>query len=190
MNKRLYPIWASLLVLVFFTIRYILSKNYEFLTYVVVLGATIYFIFKSDKFFKYPALARWGFAIWMFLHLAGGSFKIAGVRLYDYILVPLVGEPYNFLRYDQVIHTYCYFVITLFVYSVVLFVAKDKIRTKTAFVLIFLGGIGIGAINEIIEFSTVALFNAKGVGDYFNNSLDLIFNSLGALIAAFYSRKY
>ena len=190
MQKRLYPIWASLAILLFFTILYIIKGNYEFLTYVVALLVVIFFIFKTDKIYQYSSLARWSFAVWMFSHMAGGSFYFNGTRLYDIILVKILSEPYNILKYDQLIHGFCYFVITLFVYSVVKFTAKEKIKTKSALALVFLASIGIGALNEIIEFLTVALFNSQGVGGYFNNALDLIFNSIGAIIAVFYAKKY
>lgn len=189
MEKRMKPIWISLFLLLIFTIYYLFSNNFEFLTYVLALGIVLFIIFKTDKIFKYLPIARWGFTIWMFLHLAGGSFNINGTRLYDIVLIKLIGEPFNILRYDQIVHTFCYFILTLFIYSVVISVSNKKIANKTMLLIVFLAGIGIGAINEIIEFLTVALFNAKGVGDYFNNSLDLIFNSIGAILAVLYSRK-
>ena len=46
-----------------------------------------------------------------------------------------------------------------------------------------LASLGLSAINEIIEFSTVAFFNADGVGGYHNNALDLVFNLMGILLA-------
>lgn len=189
MGKRSnYPIWASLVVLIIFTLRYVLTKNYEFLTYIAVLGAVIFFIIKSDKIFSYTDVAKWGFAIWMFLHMAGGSFYINGIKLYDTMLIKILPDPYNILKFDQLVHAFCYFVIALFVYSIVKSIAKKEVKTKTFFVIVVLAATGIGAINEIIEFLTVALFGATGVGGYFNNALDLIFNLAGAIVAVFYAR--
>ena len=57
--------------------------------------------------------------------------------------------------------------------------------------IIILIASGIGAFNEIIEFFAVVFFNAaKGVGGYFNNALDLVFNLIGAIIASFIITKY
>jgi uncharacterized membrane protein YjdF len=180
--------WLNILLLGFFTLLFISKKNYEFLTYTVTLGILIYLIQWSDKFFKYSNLAKYGFSFWLFLHLAGGSFKVAGTRLYDLILIPLVGEPFNILRYDQVIHGYCYFVITLFVYALVTYMlnktrGKVKVNPFLIGLIVVLASEGISAINEIIEFSTVAFFHATGVGDYYNNALDLVFNLIGAIFA-------
>jgi putative membrane protein len=189
MNKRLYPIWASLFILVLFTIIYLIQGNYEFLAYILTLGIAIFIIFKADKFFKFPGAARWGFAIWMLLHMLGGSLFINGKKLYDTVLINIIGDPYFILKYDQFVHAFCYFVITLFVYSLVVYISKSKILTKTSILIIILAGIGIGAINEMIEFATVVFLNSTGVGGYTNNALDLFFNSIGAILSIFYIKN-
>ncbi len=43
---------------------------------------------------------------------------------------------------------------------------------------------GLGVLNELIEFSAVLVFPDTNVGGYFNTALDLVFNTLGALAAA------
>lgn len=184
-----YAILTSILILVFFTIRYLISGNYEFLTYVVVLGLVIWILAKTNKIFHYSNLAKYGFASWLFLHLAGGSFKVGGTRLYDLILWPLIGEPYNILRYDQVIHGYCYFIMTLLLYSVVVYATRNKASKTMIITLAVLSSMGISALNEVIEFSTVAFFGATGVGNYWNNALDLVFNLLGCFFAVLIVRK-
>ena len=42
---------------------------------------------------------------------------------------------------------------------------------------------GLGALNEILEFIGVLLFPKTNVGDYFNNVWDLTFNTIGAIVA-------
>ena len=42
---------------------------------------------------------------------------------------------------------------------------------------------GLGAVNEIIEFIAVLSFPDTNVGGYLNTSLDLVFNALGAMVA-------
>ena len=54
------------------------------------------------------------------------------------------------------------------------------------YLIAILGGIGLGAINEIFEFIATILFPDNGVGGYVNNSLDLIFNAIGAIIVMGY----
>jgi putative membrane protein len=180
--------YLSAIILALFTIIFVIQGDYEFLAYACTLFPLIWIIVKTDKHFKYIGLAKWGFAIWMFLHVAGGSIKYHGVRLYDTVFINLVGNPYNILRYDQVIHSFCYFVLTLFIYSIVLSAAPKANKYLIAFIA-FIGGMGISALNEIIELGTVAFLGSMGVGDYFNNALDLVFNAIGGFIAIFFMHK-
>jgi glycopeptide antibiotics resistance protein len=44
---------------------------------------------------------------------------------------------------------------------------------------------GLGAINELVEFGAVLIFNVgQQVGDYTNTLLDLTFNTIGSAIMA------
>jgi len=188
MENKQYAFLTSLVILFAFTFYFLLIGNYEFLVYTVSIGILIFALWKTDKIFHYPNLAKWGFAVWLFFHFAGGGFYYHGQKWYATILWKLVGEPYNILRYDQVIHFYCYVVMTAFVFGIVSYMADKKLkRTKKGIFLIafisMLGGIAIGAINEIIEFSTVVFLGSTGVGEYFNNALDLVFNFFGALVS-------
>lgn len=42
------------------------------------------------------------------------------------------------------------------------------------------------AVNEIIEFAAVVLFQADGVGGYHNTCIDLVANLLGAMVSTVY----
>ena len=42
---------------------------------------------------------------------------------------------------------------------------------------------GLGAVNEIIEFSAVLAVPETNVGGYYNTALDLVFNGSGAILA-------
>ena len=180
---RSVPLYCSAGLLLAFTVYFLFKGNYEFLTYTVSIGILIYLLLCTDRIFRYPLLALWGFALWLFLHMAGGSFFFGGVRLYDFILIPLTDAPLHLLRYDQVVHSFCYFVITLLTYALVNSIVAQEAKAFLVMLITFLAGIGIGAINEIIEFSTVVFFGSTGVGDYYNNAMDLVFNGMGALVA-------
>ncbi len=182
--KRNLGIYVSILILAVFTVIFLVKGNYEFLTYTITISFLIWLIQKTDKKFNYSQIGKFGFAIWLLLHFLGGSLKINGLRLYDNILIPIFGEPLNIFRYDQFLHAFCYFVFVFFVYAVVKNSLKENTnKWITAFIIIFIAE-GIGAINEIIELSTVVLFNTQGVGNYYNNALDLVFNLMGASIGA------
>lgn len=192
-ESRLLPLYVSAFILLIFTIYFVAVGNFEFLIYTATLGLLIWLLGISDKKFRYFHSAKWGFAIWLFGHLGGGGFKVGEQRLYDTILMDWVGDPFFILRYDQAIHIFCYFVITLLIYSILLSVVKAKKSKMDRFVIgliAFLGGMGVSAINEIIEFSTVVFFEATGVGGYYNNAIDLVFNAIGALIAVFFMRNH
>lgn len=183
MKKRDWSVYLNVLILTLFTLFFILKKNYEFISYTIVLGILIYVLAKSDKIFNYPKIAKFGFTIWIFLHLSGGSFYIRGIKLYDLILIPIIGEPFNLFKYDQFVHFFCYVVLTLFIYTIVKKMSDKNTSKKLIGFISILSGVGLGAFNEIIEFSTVVFFQATGVGGYFNNALDLVFNFLGSLVA-------
>ena len=179
--------WINLLIIGSFTAYFLIKGNWEFLVYACTVGVLIFIIEKTDRIFNYFNLAKIGFNIWLFLHFSGGAFKIAGTKLYDTVLIPIIGEPFNILRYDQIIHGYCYFVITLFMYSIVLYISDKKANKFLIGLITVLAGASIGAINEIIEFSTVVFFDAgEAVGGYYNNALDLVFNFIGAIIAVLF----
>jgi putative membrane protein len=194
MQKSKLFFWINTLILFLFSVIFILNKNYEFLLYIGTLFLGVYFLYVLDKKYNFSSLSLSLFSVWMFLHFCGGSVYLEGVRLYDTILIPLFGDPLFILKYDQVVHTFCYFVLTLLIYQVLKNYIKNarKKENNKKFILgvfTFLGGIAIGSLNEIIEFSTVVLFGSTGVGGYYNNSLDLIFNSIGALLAVLFSSK-
>jgi uncharacterized membrane protein YjdF len=181
---RLSGLYASILVLLVFTVIFVAKGNYEFLTYTVTIGLLILILGFTDRIFKYPQIAKWGFCLWLLLHFLGGTARVNGARLYDTILINIIGEPLNIFRYDQFMHAFCYFVFIFFVYAIVKKALKEKVNKWLLAFIIILVAEGIGAVNEIIELFTVIVFHSTGVGNYFNNALDLVFNILGAILGA------
>lgn len=176
----------STVVLLIATIYFLIKGNNEFLVYAFTLIILIFIIYKTDKKFKYLNIAKWGFLAWMLMHMAGGSVYIKGTRLYDFILIPLIGAPYDVLKYDQFVHFFCYVVIALLLYSVLKTIVKEGYDKITFMVILILAASSIGAVNEIIEFSAVVMFESNGVGGYYNTLIDLIANLLGAIVPTVY----
>ena len=174
---------VNIVILLGFTIYFLAKQNYEFLVYAATILLLIWFIARTDKIFNYTGIAKIGFSLWLFLHLLGGSVYINGTRLYDTILIKVLGEPYSIFKYDQAIHLFCYFVMTIFIYSIVLYISRDKASRIVVSLITALASLGLSAVNEIIEFSTVAFFASDGVGGYHNNALDLVFNLVGIILA-------
>ena len=63
---------------------------------------------------------------------------------------------------------------------------KNITRWTAVSIVVIMAGSGLGALNEIIEFSASQALNDTGVGDYINNSLDLIANLVGAFLGMAY----
>ena len=75
-------------------------------------------------------------------------------------------------------------------YFVLLFVVwrllKKSLHTNTnyhiIYLIIFLINIGIGALNEVVEFIALLVFPQTGVCGYFNTGWDTVFKGLGSLL--------
>jgi len=176
--------------LVLFGFLFVGSRNLEFLAYEGVILFFMGLIALTDQKVLYPNGLLWSLTLWAQLHLAGGGFLLGGEKLYGRILVPLVGDPYHIFRYDQLVHILGFGVCTLLAWHLLRpFLKKPDSppRGGLAF-LVVLAGLGFGAINEIVEFSSTVVLAKTGVGDYVNNALDLVADLLGALLALAWMR--
>lgn len=174
---------VSGLLLVAFIVAALIRANFEFLFYASTLIVLLVILFFLDRRFDFSAAALWGFNLWMLMHLLGGMASIDGVRLYDVVLLPLIGEPYHILKYDQFVHVFCYVVMAALVYEVL----AQTLKTGRPLVLFFttvLAASGIGGLNEVIEFAAVVMVGSTGVGGYTNTALDLVTNLIGAMLGA------
>lgn len=176
---------TSIGLLIVFLGAAIFRANYEFLFYAATLVVLLAVLFMLDRRFNFSALALWGFNAWLLMHLIGGMGSIDGVRMYDVILLPLVGEPYHILKYDQFVHVFCYVVMAALVYEVLEQIIEGPHRLALFFITV-LAATGIGGLNEVIEFAAVVVVGSTGVGGYTNTALDLVTNLVGALIGAGY----
>jgi len=120
-------------------------------------------------------------SLWAVMHMCGGGLYLGGIRLYDIMVFPLIGEPYHILKYDQVVHTIGFGGATMLMYDLLRRFLRDPLPGWVPVaIVIIMAGMGTGALNEVIEFFTVVLFPSTGVGGYYNTSLDLVFNMIGA----------
>lgn len=181
MPKKAFSLSVALLAA--FIAAAIVRANYEFLFYASTLVVLLIILFLLDRQFNFSALSLWGFNAWMALHLVGGMGAIDGVRMYDVILLSMVGEPYYILKYDQFVHVFCYVVMAALVFEVLVQVIAPT-RRLTLFVVTVLAASGIGGVNEVVEFAAVVIVGSTGVGGYTNTALDLVTNLLGAVIGA------
>lgn len=183
-KKSQYPILIiDLLVILFFIILFLSKKNYEFMIYVAIIIFFLLLIFFTNSKVNYSNGVLWGLSFWAFLHMSGGGIYISGTRLYDIILIP-ISETYQIFKYDQFVHIVGFGVATFVMYEILKPILKTDIKKFTALsIIIVFAGLGVGALNEIIEFLATVITPETGVGGYLNTSLDLVSNLIGALIA-------
>lgn len=176
-----------------FTVFFLAVGNYEFIVYVLTMVAFIALIGFSLRKAEYPPAMLWALTVWGLAHMAGGGVPVGGSVLYNLRLVPLVenGEVF-ILKYDQMVHAYGFGVSAWLLQHLLLRHFPETRGTATAYVYPALAAMGLGAVNEIVEFSAVLLVPDTNVGGYYNTALDLVFNAGGAVsamcLAAFASR--
>lgn len=179
-NASVYFRWFLYLYVFCFIMVAYLQRNNEFLYYSLLylcLLLVVYFVQRAYRFrLQLPGILLLGFAVFGVAHVLGALVRIDGIRLYD------IG--FGYLHYDNLVHSLGSFLITVASFNLLFPYLHERIRGVRLylFLLLLLISLGIGSLNEIIEFSAFRLFGAEGVGGYVNNAFDLVFNLLGALV--------
>jgi uncharacterized membrane protein YjdF len=174
----------NLIYIIGFSIYYFSKENYEFLLYIGVIVLFFLIIGGTIRKTNLSYLVLIGLSLWGFLHMIGGGVKINGEVFYSLVLIPLVNNgDIIIFKFDQFVHIIGFGVATLFGWELLKPKLKDKISYPVIYFLIFLIGLGFGAVNEIVEFIAVVFIPETGVGGYYNTGLDLVSNAIGALIA-------
>lgn len=178
--RQLHPLAA-------FTIIYLVMSgfaawaggNSEFLVYLSLLVLLSAVILKIHSKVNFPLALLVAFSIWGLAHMMGGIYIVSSTEdvLYNYFLIP------GLLKYDQLIHAYG-FGITTYACWICLKAIQPKVRsTAGPLSLALFASLGLGALNETIEFSLTLMLPKTNVGSFSNLGWDLVFNLLGALIA-------
>jgi len=111
------------------------------------------------------------------LHLAGGLLPWDGSVLYDAWLVDHV------LRYDQAVHAFGSMAATLASWQLLgAYLDLSRTPPRAQALVACLGGMGKGAINEVVEF----VMGGPHVGGYANTGWDLVFDLAGCVAMAVY----
>jgi hypothetical protein len=181
LEKLLLAVNAALIL--GFGARFLMPPNPEFLIYVGVIVLALGLIALTRGKVRYGMDTLVGLTVWSALHLAGGGIPVGAGRLYDVMLLPL-SSALPILRYDQVVHAWGF--------GVCVVLAHDLLRRHLAaadntFAIRFVcacAGMGLGSVNEVIEFVVDLALPSSGVGGYQNTALDLCANLVGALLAA------
>jgi uncharacterized membrane protein YjdF len=124
-----------------------------------------------------------GLSIIGLMHILGGNLQLHGTRLYEVFFF------WNTIKFDNLVHFFAAFIGTFLAYALILPFLDPELKKRPLglYILMFLITMGLGAFNEVIEFSAVLTLNVgQWVGDYTNNALDLVYNALGSIVACFY----
>lgn len=186
LKKGQLPIFAAnATVIAIFIGIFLFKQNFEFLIYVGVLILFMVLILITNKKVSYSNGLLWGLSVWAIAHMAGGGIYIGDTKLYGTMLIPIVGDPYYILKYDQLIHAYGFGVTTFLMWHLLKpsLQIEGKRRWVQLSIILVMAATGAGALNEIIEFTATVFDPGNGVGGYINNAIDLVANLVGASIA-------
>ncbi|MDQ5958173.1 MAG: hypothetical protein QG665_524 [Patescibacteria group bacterium] len=175
---------AGIFSILVFSVYFLYIGNKEFIWYIGVMIGFLVLLFATLPYTKLSLTSLWGLCLWGLLHMAGGSVQVGDSVLYAWKILPLLdrGGEFYILKFDQVVHAFGFAVATLVMFEIIGPRWRGS-RGLLSFVA-FLAGMGLGALNEIVEFAAVLVFPATGVGGYYNTGLDLVFNMLGAGLIA------
>lgn len=180
--------------LILFTVAYLLVAagfyisrgNYEFIAYLgvtVVIGVLVIGTVRQSGIDR---LALWLLSGWGLLHMLGGIVPVGDTVLYGWRIYPFIdhGGDYYILKMDQVIHFYGFFTAAMVMHQLFAKRARGGVHPGMLIFFATMGGLGLSAVNEIIEFLAYLNIAETGVGDLYNMGFDLIFNAAGALAGA------
>ncbi len=162
---------------------FISQGNYEFVWYVATMLVFIVLIIATLRTSQLSDRILFLLSLWGLLHMLGGGIRIGDHVLYAQVLYPFhVDGDFTLLKYDQVVHAFGFAAAAGALHSILLRMAPTM-RTFGRIMFPALASMGLSVINEIIEFLAVLLISDTWVGGYYNISLDLVFNTIGAFLA-------
>lgn len=167
-----------------FTAWFLARGNYEFVVYVGTMALLIWLVARSLHSAAYPPAMLWALSLWGLAHMAGGGVEVGGSVLYALPILPVIetGEM-TILKYDQIVHAYGFGVTAWVLWHLLVRFHPALHPSRALLIFPALAAMGLGAVNEIIEFAAVLLVPETNVGGYVNTALDLVFNALGAVLA-------
>ena len=166
-----------------FTVFAAINGNAEFLFYAATMVVMAIVVLVVDRLVGLSLLAVYGLLVWAILHLAGGNVPVGEAVLYNFRPAPMVP------RYDQATHAFGFAIATLVCWeclrhAIARRASRPPAPTLGLLTACVLMGIGLGALNEVIEFVAVLTMPDTNVGGYTNTGWDLVSNLAGAVLMA------
>ena len=182
-KERILILLATLAYIIGFSIWFLRNGNIEFLWYVAVMIGLLVFVAHSLRYSRLPNSLLILLSIWGFMHMAGGGVMVGDHVLYRQLLIPIFDGQQDFLilKYDQFVHLYGFGVAAACIHWLIRSRAPS-VRAIWRGLLAALTAMGLGVVNEIVEFAAFLVLDETGVGGFYNLQLDLVFNTLGAAL--------
>jgi hypothetical protein len=150
--------------------------------YAVIVAAAAVVVARADTRVRFSAPVLWCLGLWGAMHMAGGLIEFAdGAVLYN------VSWGVPVIRYDRVDHAFGFGTTCVVCWEIMRNRLGIRTVTTAVAVVIWLGGMGFGALNETVEFVTSRLTETN-VGGYVNTGWDLIANTFGCTLASAWLR--
>ena len=124
-----------------------------------------------------PDAVATGLAVLAVAHLAGGLIQVGDDVLYN------ASPGVEVLQYDHLVHSSGVFLGTIVVWLLLVQPVVGTARGRQAVLVCVLAGLGLGAINELVEFLATLAHGGSHVGGYTNTGWDLVANAVGASVA-------
>jgi hypothetical protein len=168
------------------TVVAVITGNTEFIFYLVAMVVMIVVVMAVHRRVDLHPATLWCLTAWGAAHMAGGLMPIPGswphlgedAVLYNLWLIP------KCFKYDQLTHAYGFGVCTWVCWQGIIAATGTTRRTVGLLVLAGLAAIGLGAMNEVIEFAATLTMPETNVGGYLNTGWDLVSNLVGTVIGA------
>lgn len=186
-DRRLIPVGVFTLAYLLGAVAFALRRwNPEFLFYAAVMALEIGAVVWLHRRARLPLWLLWALSVWGLIHMLGGTVPIPssvaepGVPPVLYNFRPHPSMP----KFDQAAHAYGFFVATCAAWHALRAAAPALRPTTGVLIGVALTGMGLGAINEVIEFAATRLLSETNVGGYVNTGWDLVSNLVGCVAAA------
>lgn len=169
-----------------FSINALSKGNVEFIYYTALMLLSIAIIMIVHRRMHFYPIVLMSLSALGLLHLLGGNVWVDTVRLYDYYFVS------GIFRYDNFVHMVGSAIMVMLAHALLTPILDDKFEVRQGYfiLLLVLVGMGLGAINELVEFVAVLVLDVgEQVGDYTNTLLDLVFNTMGSAAMAIFLVK-